>query len=242
MSLNYTHFLIPDDSSYCPSPAQVADFLARVSPQGFIGPAAKLAISEVTKLPRETKQSFNPFTRGMTETLTPSRKRSRFKAVSEIGGLEKALAKLSEYEVSLTTEKKPKLPPLEIGTDYETGEWEPFDKAYAFELLCCARESAVTLSFVEKPKSLKANPEDLIPAEFGEDSKKGRCDGYFVHPEAGVLKVAGAGCGRFWVEMQYGKFLYPRLKNKKVDVLAKPFVKLVEETMGCKFLQGCSWG
>lgn len=166
MSLNYTHLLIAGEPSYCPTPAQVTEFLRLIAKQGFIGLATRMEYCEVTKMPREIRRTVNPFTRSTTESLTPSRKRGRCKAIDEVDELATALVKLNEYEVSLTTEVKPKQPPLDIGTTNEAGDWEAFDKSYSFELVCCARECAVMLGQVEKPNSPTVRQEELIPTEF----------------------------------------------------------------------------
>jgi hypothetical protein len=87
--------------------------------------------------------------------------------------------------------------------------------------------------------------EDLtnVMPEFDVDCGEDERDGLFVHPEApnGIL-IPNAGCGQFWVEFEYGKWLYPRLKGRSVNLLSPAVTNLATKIFGAQFIEACSWG
>ena len=63
--------------------------------------------------------------------------------------------------------------------------------------------------------------------------------GVFPNPwTGGVIEVADAGCARFWIEFEFGKFIYPKITDN-LEVINPKIVSAGEECFGTKFAQGC---
>ena len=61
--------------------------------------------------------------------------------------------------------------------------------------------------------------------------------GVFTHPCTGnKVEVPGAGRARFWIELEFGKFIIPKMTDS-FDLLRQDFVKAVEECFGARFIQ-----
>ena len=63
--------------------------------------------------------------------------------------------------------------------------------------------------------------------------------GVFPNPwTGGVIEVADAGCARFWIEFEFGKFIYPKITDN-LEVMNPEIVSAGEDCFGTKFAQGC---
>jgi hypothetical protein len=64
-------------------------------------------------------------------------------------------------------------------------------------------------------------------------------EGIFPNPWTGeAIEVADAGCARFWIEFEFGKFIYPEVSGS-FDVMSPAIVQDIEQCFGTKFVQGC---
>ena len=45
----------------------------------------------------------------------------------------------------------------------------------------------------------------------------------------------------FWIEFNYGKFIWPQHRNGAIDVLSEGVVKTVDDIFGITFVQACDW-
>lgn len=126
----------------------------------------------------------------------------------------------------------------------EDNDWKAIDGAYHLEIRCRVRANVVRLDMLDSEDDLHRPPdfanyrpnrdEDCSPADYP--------DGLYVHPEIGAFKVPHAGCGMFWIEFNYGKFVFPRLKEGSVNVLADSVVVLARTVFDRDFVQVCNWG
>jgi hypothetical protein len=57
-----------------------------------------------------------------------------------------------------------------------------------------------------------------------------------------TIKVAGAGCARFWIEVEFGKWLCPLIEGERLDLVDKAFLQTARDAFGMDFAQGCVWG
>lgn len=63
--------------------------------------------------------------------------------------------------------------------------------------------------------------------------------GFVRNPRAGaIMEVPKAGCARFWIAFEFGKFLTPQMRDT-LDLLAPCIVKSAQEYFGVSFVQGC---
>jgi hypothetical protein len=77
-----------------------------------------------------------------------------------------------------------------------------------------------------------------IPA-FGSRCEAEPDAGIFSNPWTGsAIEVAGAGCARFWIEFEFGKFVLPRIEDR-LDLLSPAVVNLAEDCFKSGFIQGC---
>lgn len=75
--------------------------------------------------------------------------------------------------------------------------------------------------------------------EFGSACKNNVRNGIFSNPWTGdAIEVADAGCARFWIEFEFGRFIYPKMTNG-LEVLSPPIVLGAEQCFRAKFAQGC---
>ena len=110
-----------------------------------------------------------------------------------------------------------------------------FVKDYLCTLRCELRPEAVSTSAWD----LEAGPNLRDVPIFGSECKNATGHGVFPNPWTGdVIEVAGAGCSRFWIEFEFGKFIYPKVTNN-IDVMNPAIVLAAERSFGTKFAQGC---
>jgi hypothetical protein len=115
---------------------------------------------------------------------------------------------------------------------------------YHLEIRCRVRSHIVKLSQLRSEEELD-RPLDfanLSALTFDEDCNAEETEGIFVHPDIGPFRVANAGCGKFWIEFKYGKFIFPRLQDGKVDLLDALIVNRARTLFSIDLVQACSWG
>ncbi|MEZ6062993.1 MAG: hypothetical protein R3C19_21820 [Planctomycetaceae bacterium] len=243
MSLNYTHLLIPSSSEFRPDADAVARFVRGLIDNGNVANGAKVAFARVTKGQPRVRQMRNPMTGETIDLRGPSRTLERPRTLSDPSQITEHAANQQEFDVLLTGEGVPSVPPLTVGS-VEDGDWKVMDGAYHLEVRCRIRANVVRLYMLDSEDDLHRPPafanyrpkynEDCSPAE--------NADGLYVHPEIGAFRVPNAGCGMFWIEFNYGKFVFPRLKDGSVDVLADSVIDLARAAFDCDFIQACDWG
>jgi hypothetical protein len=209
MGLQYRQTLISCDKDYVPSAAAVRTFLSEITILGVVpNPPAIVFRTRSGK----TREYPNPFT---GETLVVERKDTTSLTTWE--QFESTAAGLHDFEVQISGEGRPELPPLEID----------FDEPYYIGVTCFV--SSVLRS--------------TSAASYGQPCDSSSIAGVFQLPESGAsIERSHAGAARFWIEFELGKFLHPKIKNGNLDLLHPAIVETARKSFGRSFVQGCCWG
>jgi hypothetical protein len=78
-------------------------------------------------------------------------------------------------------------------------------------------------------------------AHFGDPCPAKDRMGHFTHWQTlKTIKVKDAGCSRFRIEIEYGKFMFPN-SEKSLKLLEPSLLKVTERVFDVKFAQGCWW-
>ncbi len=230
----YTHSLIPDRVDFAPHPQQVVAFCDGLTK---LGGAPLQSALRVGKLSGQFRTGWNPLTG--TKSQIPRRDYSRLKDISEIS---EQLKGLDDYILAMSGKGPPRIPPFSLYnvTDLEKPQSsEPTDYefrgTYSLEVRCCLHAEAVATS--------NWHDETSIPREapFGDPCPAKDRTGSFHHPCTGaIIRVPKAGCARFWIEFEFGKWLLPRIYDD-LNLLTPAIVDCAEECFGTSFVQGCRW-
>jgi hypothetical protein len=236
MSLYYSHTLIPDQVDYAPRPSQVADFFAALIEIGAAPVNPKL----------EARADFEPLTyaKGKSwaadfrtgtmpstvEAIAIPRYTAEFEDVAELRKALRALQGLDEYEVSIFGSGRPKLSLLPLVAVVD-GRYIPHDGPYDLEARCCLEPEIVSTSGYDAP----------VP--FGSPCSPTHRTGHFTNHRTGeTIRVPNAGCARFCVELRFGKWLFPEMKDNNLDLLPASVVEAAQKAFAVRFAQGCYWG
>jgi hypothetical protein len=227
----------------CQSPEAVASFARGVIQHDHAANGATIALSPVIKGQPRLRQAYDTVSGKTIDIPGPSRRIERPLPMCDSAQIVELVARQTEYDLTITGEGVPAVPPLAIGY-VDEDQWKPADRPYHHEIRCRVRNHVVRLSALSSESDLDFGPIDFAKyrPRFGEDCSVDERDGLFVHPEAGAIRIANAGCGTFWIEFSYGKFVFPRLKEGSVDLLDDSVVNLAREAFACDFLQACCWG
>jgi len=237
MGLNYRHLLVPISAQFRPDAATVGRFLRQVVEAGYLGDDYQVVYQQVLKGIPRPREMRNPIT---GETIRwPGRSR-QYAAPQPLGEPEEVATTSSmaaEYDVAIASEGIPFRRALDIGS-VEQGPWRRFERPCHLEIRCRVRSHVVRLYDLRSADELNRPPDfaNPTPPMFDEDCSADENDGLFVHPEAGVLRIAGAGCASFWVEFNYGKFVFPRLEDRGVELLDRRIVLLARDALGTDFV------
>jgi len=246
MSESYTHFLISASKNYRPTPQAVCQFLEQIIQAQMVGSDHRIEFARITKVEPRYREVRNPFTGETVKRKAPPRMRSKREVVPSTSNAAQLAEQEREYDVAVVSTSAPTKSPLDIGC-IKNGIWQAWTEPYHLEIRCCVREALVRLSFFKPGENPNAPLTDEFIAnytpKFDEDCGEGDQDGLFVHPEApNGIHVPNAGCGMFWIEFEYGKWLYPRLKGDDLALLAPAVTDLARKTFGTDFIEACSWG
>ena len=141
-----------------------------------------------------------------------------------------AIAGLKHYSVLISGEWKIENRPLVLLTT----DGVLFEDHILCEVSCHLRPELVSTSDWDIEVPIPKNV-----ASFGEPCESEHGTGVFSHPWTGeIIEVADAGCARFWIEFEFGKFLLPKM-GTNLDLLNPLMVASAEECFQTKFVQGC---
>jgi hypothetical protein len=225
----YIHTLIAADSQYVPNPPQVAEFF-----DSLIGVFAFRIIRDgrwqpglrVMKPGERTRTARNAFT-GETFTI-PVPDQIMIENAIEIPPL---IDSLQEYRVAASGDWSLDAAPLILLNTDET----PFNENPICDISCNIRPAPVSTSAWEED----AGPNIWNVPGFGEPWNGESTIGIFTNPWTGeAIEVPNAASARFWIEFEFGKFIYPRI-DKSFDVFDPRLVEKAEECFQTKFVQGC---
>ena len=218
MPKQYAHTLIAEDLDFTPTPQQIAAFFEALVKLGAAPDAAKL---RVMKLSGEVRSFKNPFT-GETKQIPWH----THVPVADIAAIPEAIAGLVHYKVIMSGQGPPELPAL------------TFDHKgmYEFLVLCNLREQPVSTSScadnVRKARGLPFFDDPCLPTDR---------TGVFQNAEGDkIIEVPNAGCACFWIQVEYGKWLFPKIENS-LEIIEPSIVASARQCFGTKFVQGCHW-
>lgn len=243
MSEYYTQFLIPVSPEYRPEPGAVAEFVQGMINNGNVPSPSKISFSRVTKQEGRVRPIRNAVTGETIHMRAPSRRSEQSKILFAASQIVEHAGNEREYDVAISGQALAAVPPCAVGY-VENDIWKPMAGLYKLEICCQVRGDIVRLYYLESEEDLD-KPMNMDFAKyrprFGEDCSADEREGIFVHPELGAFRIPNAGCGRFWISFNFGKFLFPLLKDETVNVLDNSVVSLARKVFGCDFVQACYW-
>jgi len=225
----YIHTLIAADSQFVPDPPRVAEFFdALVGDFGFriIRNGRWQPGLRVMKPGGRTRTGTNAFT-GEIITI-PVYDHIAIEETTEVPPL---IEDLAEYRVSASGEWKSADAPISLLKTDKT----PFEDSPICDVSCNIRPSPVATSAWD----VEAGPNVRNVLQFGTPWSGESETGIFPNPWTGaVIEVPNAGSARFWIEFEFGRFIYPKI-DKNLDVLSPLLLEKTEECFQTKFVQGC---
>lgn len=225
----YIHTLISVDSEFAPESAQVAAFLGELVSQFGFSPISSqryLPGLVVAKPSGRLRWGTNPLTGEKISIPVPEHLNlSRFEDVPT------SIEGSAHYTVAQSGQWVGKdRPVVLLKTD-----GAPFEDNYICTVRCELRPEAVSTSAWD----IEAGPNTWNIPVFGSECKNAVANGIFPNPWTGdVIEVADAGCARFWVEFEFGKFIYPKVTDR-FEVMSPAIVSGAERCFRTKFAQGC---
>jgi hypothetical protein len=242
MSEYYTHLLIPVSPEYRPESGAVTEFVQGLINNGNVPTPSSISFSRMKKEPGRVRPIRNVRTDQTINIPLPSRRAEQPQILSSASQIIEQAANQQEYDVVISGDGVPAAPPTAVGY-VENDIWKLMMEAYNLEVRCRVRGNIVRLYNLESEEDLERSPDfTKVRPRFGEDCLVEEREGIFVHPETGAFRIANAGCGTFWVEFKYGKFLFPRLRNESVNILDDSIIALARTVFGSDFVQACDWG
>ncbi len=117
----------------------------------------------------------------------------------------------------------------------KTDGFVQYEENYICTVRCELRPEAVSTSAWD----VEAGPNTRNVPTFGALCKSPAEKGIFPNPWTGdVIEVADAGCARFWIELEFGKFIYPKVTDN-LEIMSPAVVLGAEKCFRTKFAQGC---
>ncbi len=213
MGLQYAHMLIPERPDFVPEPDQVSNFFQKLV---TMGSAPSDATIRFGKYSGRARHGANPLTG--EKISIPVRDFVVLKDVSEI----ESAPDLNEYDLAMSGKGPAQLPPFALYA-IEEGKEVEFGDAYAYEIRGRLRSQVVSTS---------GTP------DFGQPCSRASRSGKFSHPRTGnSIEVPNSGCARFWVEFEFGKWLFSKIVDN-FDVLEPTILKAATEAFDTSFAQG----
>jgi hypothetical protein len=215
----YVHTLVPVDPQFSPTSEQVSRFLEGLSALD----AAPLNPEVFVLKPSGRLRSFkNPLT-GETKSF-PAKDRVPLKSIADVASV---IEGLKEYGVCVDGQGPPGLPPFPLYFENSL-----FSASYGFTVGCSLRPEPVSMSDLGDEQT---GNEVVV---FGQACPQQSRTALFRHPGTGeLIEVAHAGCARFWVDFEFGKWLLPKI-GTSLDILNPDITKLATECFGLPFAQG----
>jgi hypothetical protein len=225
----YIHTLIPVDSEFVPESAQVASFFGKLGSQFNFSPI-----------------SGQPFLPGLVVAKPSGRLRW---ATNSMTGEKIAVPALDRLNLERFEDIPASIEGFGHYTVTQSGQWVgknrplvllktdgvPYEEHYICTVRCELRPEAVSTSAWD----VEAGPNKRDVPAFGSACTNGVRNGIFPNPWTGdVIEVADAGCARFWIELEFGKFIYPQVTDS-LDLISPAILLGVEQCFRTKFAQGC---
>jgi len=224
----YLHTLIPVDSNFCPEPVQVGAFfdwlIRRPNFLLITGRRFQQGLT-VKRAAGQMRESKNPLT-GETRRWY----------VAEIVKESAEIAALIDGFDSYTASASGEWDSGDLPIMLFTTNGQPYKENHLCNVRCELKPSPVSTSAWD----CEAGPNIHNVPSFGTNPCNSDGDeGIFPNPWNGeAIKVPHAGCARFWIEFEFGRFIYPEV-DKNFDFLNPSIAREAEQCFQTKFVQGC---
>jgi hypothetical protein len=215
MPEQYVHLLISKDSGFAPEVEQVVRFCDGLAEMGAMPVNPKRFLLR----PSGRVRTFtNPLT-GEKKSF-PVNDAIAFVTTTDLLSL---IGALQQYAVVLDGKGPPPLSPFPLLFNDS-----PFTENYGFTVRCVSRPQPVSMFDSNSPE---------LPS-FGEPCERHDEAGLFRHPVSNeLIKVAHAGCARFWIEFEFGRWLMPQIHDS-LAILDSRIATLAAVVFGLEFAQG----
>ena len=225
----YIHTLISADPEFAPKSAHVASFFDVLVSKFKFGPISGQRFLPgliVAKPSGRLRLGTNPMTGEKISVPEPDRLNlDRFEDIPA------SIEGSAHYTVAQSGQWAGEDRPVDLlGTN-----GVPYEGNYICIVRCELRPEIVSTSAwdVEAASNTRNVP------TFGSVCNDRVGSGIFPNPwTGGAIEVANAGCARFWIEFEFGRFIYPRVTDS-FEVLNPHIVSATEQSFGTKFAQGC---
>jgi hypothetical protein len=225
-----------------PTPDATAGFVERLVKGGHVSGDAVISFAVVTHEPNRKRRVPNPFSGEVVDMPMPSRRAERAKQLASPAEIVGHVTNHAEYDVILDGKGIPAAPPLQVGY-VEGSAWKAMDTEYDLEIRCRVRTHTVGLTHIDREDDVHGPPDiSKYRPIFDENASNEQRSGLFIHPEIGVIRIPKAACASFWIEFNYGKFVFPRAPTGSVDLLSTGVLKLARTAFNQEFVQACNWG
>jgi hypothetical protein len=231
MGMSYSHMLIPNRAAYAPRPSQVADFFVALIEIGAAPENPKLwACADFESLTYAKKRGWAKYRTLRVGELTAITYTVEFEGVAGLREALHALQGLDEYNVLMFGSGPPKLSLFPVYTFVDVKR-VPYDGPCHFEVRCCLEPEIVST-----PGNSNCPP-------FGSPCGPTHRTGHFSNPGGGeTIRVPKAGCARFWIEFNFGKWLFPEIKDNNLNLLPASVVEAAQKAFSVRLAQGCFYG
>jgi len=241
MGLYYTHLLIPGKPKLSPPIDSVCRFLQGVIDTGFVGGEPNIVLVRIEEQLEPVQAYIDYFVKKFPKEPRPvqrvQRRVKKLYPVKDAVELQRKAAKFPEFDAAVCGEGTPKLLAVKVRGE-EDGKWKPWNKAHYIGIGCCIRDTIISTSDYHEETGSKRR---VIP--FGEECSVRNRLGIFTNPSTSApIEVPNAGCARFWIEIRYGKFLFPEIRNGNLAIVHPGLLKLATDAFAVDFAQGCQWG
>jgi hypothetical protein len=218
MSEQYTHLLIARPAEIVPSGSQVEKFLQAMVTKGVVpGPIELFGTAPTGEV---RKINFGAFV-SVFERSVPF-------PIASLEEIAAAVEQRPDFTITVSGTGRPALPPLPID----------FAEPYAVTVRC--RVSSVCRS-TSNPLNGNSSGGPVVP--FGQPCPVDPGVGYFFNPHTGAeIKLPEAGCARFWIELELGKYLFPAISGESLDLLHPALFELAGSIFETRFVQACTAG
>jgi hypothetical protein len=220
MGEQYSQTLIPRDRDFVPWAGNVREFLSAIVALGVVPSKPSIILRSPSG---ETREFWNPFSGRKIVIELKSQKQ-----LKTLGQFEKAAARLSDYDIEVSGEGRPKLSPIDIN----------LKGRYFVGVTCFVSSTLRSTSDYHDESGVRKR---VVP--YGRPCTRRATTGIFTNPHnLEIIEIPNAGSARFWVQFELGKFLFPKIVNDDLELLNPKIVEAAEGAFGTRFVQGCFWG
>jgi len=226
----YILTLIAADVGFIPHPSQVEAFFAMLTKSHHFRIIADQSCQQGLRITKPSGRFRSPTNLFTGDTLPISIPVLDHVKIDRIVDIARAVEGLRNYNLLASGEWTAEKRPLVLLTTDKV----PYADSYLCQASCHVRPELVSTSCWNK--FLSPNGPSVPP--FGEACKDESRVGIFSHPWTGnLIQVPDAGCSRFWIEFEFGKFLLPKMSDS-LDVLQPTMIAEIEQCFGTRLTQG----